>query len=345
MILIVDEALSRQKSTAMPLIECSSYRPPWYLTNGHVQTIYPILFRPRPKIAYTRERLDTPDGDFLDLDWAETDANRLAIICHGLEGCSVGIHELCMVSALNASGWDTVVLNFRGCGDSVNRTLRFYHSGETEDLNMVICHVSKRYAEIVLIGFSLGGNVILVYLGRDPAAVHPAVERAAVFSVPCDLAASVRKLGTFPNRFYTRRFLKSLAAKLRAKNAVLPDQLDLAGLDSIRTFQEFDDRYTAPIHGFFSAKDYWEKSSSSRYVAAIHVPTLLVNARNDPFLAPECFPVASARESETLYLESPASGGHNGFILRNPQNRYWTEFRALEFLNQGEPEFRISPKH
>jgi predicted alpha/beta-fold hydrolase len=318
----------------MPLIEHSSYHPPWYLTNGHVQTIYPILFRRRPEIAYRRERLHTPDGDFLEIDWSETGAGRLAIICHGLEGCSVGIHELCMVSALNARRWDALVLNFRGCGDSVNRTLRFYHSGETEDLDSVIRHAAKRYAEIVLIGFSLGGNVVLVYLGRDPAGVHPAVKQTVVFSVPCDLAASVRKLSTSANRFYMRRFLKSLSAKLRVKDAVLPGKLDLAGLDSIRTFEEFDDRYTAPIHGFRSARDYWEKSSSARYVASIRIPTLLVNARNDPFLAPECFPTPIARESRSLYLETPASGGHNGFILLNPQNRYWAELRTLEFLNQ-----------
>jgi hypothetical protein len=317
----------------MPILSVSSYRAPWFLSNGHIQTIYPILFRPRPKIAYERERISTADGDFLDLDWAKVGSKRLTILCHGLEGCSVGIHELCMVRALNAGRRDALVLNFRGCADEVNRTLRFYHSGETEDLRAVIAHAATRYDEIALAGFSLGGNVVLVYLGQRPDTVHPAVRRATVFSVPCDLAASARQLERVSNRLYMRRFLKSLSSKLRAKEAVLPGRLDLAGLDRIRTFREFDDRYTAPIHGFDSAEHYWAECSSGRYLRDIRVPTLLVNARNDPFLADECYPVEEATASDVVHLEMPETGGHNGFVLLNEENRYWTEIRALEFLD------------
>lgn len=317
----------------MPALDTSTYNAPWFLSNGHAQTIYPILFRPRPTVVYKRERIPTDDGDFLDLDWACVGSSLLVVLCHGLEGCSVGIHELCMVRALNDNGWDALVLNFRGCSDEVNRTLRFYHSGETGDLHTVVEHAAHRYEKIALVGFSLGGNVILVYLGRRPDTVHPSVQRAAVFSVPCDLAASASKLERFSNRLYMRRFLKSLRAKLREKDAVLPGRLDLSGLERIRTFREFDDRYTAPIHGFDSAEHYWSECSSGRYVQDIRIPTLLVNARNDPFLADECFPTEEAMKSNVFFLETPKAGGHNGFILWNNENRYWTEIRALEFLS------------
>jgi len=319
----------------MPVNPDSSYQAPWFLRNGHVQTIYPILFRPRPVIDYERERLDTEDGDFLDLDWARVGSKHLTIVCHGLEGCSIGIHALCMVEALNAGGHDALVLNFRACADAgriPNRTKRFYHSGETGDLRAVIAHAGQQYDTITLTGFSLGGNVILVYLGKHPETVHSSVKRAAVFSVPCDLASSSRRLASFANRLYMRRFLKSLATKLRAKEALLPGQFDLEGLDDIRTFQEFDDRYTAPIHGFDNAEHYWAECSSTPYLKQIRIPTLLVNALDDPFLTKECFPYAEAAALRHVHLETPGNGGHNGFILLNQENRSWTEKRALQFL-------------
>lgn len=330
------EFLHSAERSAFPVpVIRSSYRPPWFLRNGHLQTIYPILFRPRPKVSYDRERLETPDEDFFDLDWSRVGSNRVALICHGLEGCSVGIHELGMVTALNASRWDAVVLNFRGCSGELNRTLRFYHSGETGDLRFAISHIVRAYPEVALIGFSLGGNVILTYLGQDAGSVAPAVRCAAVFSVPCDLAASARKLERLPNRIYLRRFLKTLRAKVIRKAPQFPNELDITGIERIRTFRAFDDRYTAPIHGFRDAGDYWRRCSSGRYAADIRVPTLLVNARNDPFLPKACFPVARAEANPHLFLEMPTHGGHNGFVALNEENRYWSESRALKFLEES----------
>lgn len=319
----------------MPLVNPSTYRPPWYLGNGHVQTIWPILYRPRPEVRYERERIETPDGDFLDLDWSTVDGERLVIVCHGLEGCSAGIHELGMVSAFNAAGWDAVVLNFRGCSGEMNRTLRFYHSGETEDLRLVVAHAAARYREIGLTGFSLGGNVVLMYLGKVPAGVHPAVAGAAVFSVPCDLGASARHLEQPANIIYLRRFLRHLSNKVRAKARLMPDVLDVSGIEQLRNFRQFDDRYTAPIHGFPDAETYWRECSSARYVTNIRVPTLLVSSLDDPFLPPSCYPTEQATRSECFFLETPKSGGHNGFMVRGSHNRTWAEERAVKFLGDA----------
>ncbi len=319
----------------MPLVEPSSYRPPWYMGNGHVQTIWPVLYRPRPTVKYRRQRIETPDGDFLDLDWSEVGADRLAVICHGLEGSSQGIHEISMVSALNAAGWDAVVLNFRGCSGEMNRTLRFYHSGETEDLRQVVELAARSYAEIGLSGFSLGGNVLLMYLGREPDRVPAAVTGAAVFSVPCDLGASARHLEHPANTIYLRRFLRNLTAKVMAKAKLMPDLLDVRGIRALRNFRQFDDRYTAPIHGFPDAETYWQECSSARFVDRIQVPTLLVSALDDPFLPDSCYPYEKARESQHFHLETPRFGGHNGFMVRGPGNRNWAEGRAVEFLEDG----------
>jgi len=320
----------------MPLVEPSSYCPPWYLGNGHVQTIWPVLYRPRPEVKYQRERIETPDGDFLDLDWARVGGERVVVICHGLEGSSAGIHELGMVSAINAAGRDALVMNFRGCSGEMNRTLRFYHSGETEDLRLVVAHAARSYSDVALSGFSLGGNVVLMYLGKSPELVHPAVSGAAVFSVPCDLGASAKCLEHPANVIYLRRFIRHLSAKVRSKAKLMPGVLDVNGIERLRNFREFDGRYTAPIHGFADAETYWRECSSANYVGQIRVPTLLVNALDDPFLPPACYPVEQARQSQSFYFECPKFGGHNGFMVRGSHNRTWAEARAVEFL-EGAP--------
>ena len=324
----------------MPFIDRSTYRPPWGLSNAHVQTILP-QFRSVRGVAYRRERIATPDGDFLDLDWSEAGAKRLAILSHGLEGNTQRTYILGMVKALRRGGWDALAWNYRGCSGEPNRKLRSYHSGETGDLHTVLQHaVSQgRHAEIALIGFSLGGNITLKYLGEQGTAVHPLVKKAVTFSVPCDLESGALKLARPAAKLYMLRFLRSLRQKVREKKRMFPGRIDDAGLDRIRTFHEFDDRYTAPIHGFKDAHDYFTRCSSRQFLQAIRIPALMVNARNDPFLAEPSFPFEEARASEHFFFEAPAHGGHTGFISFNRGGEYWSETRALSFLNGG-PEMR-----
>jgi predicted alpha/beta-fold hydrolase len=295
-----------------------------------MQTILPVLFPRRLILPFDRERLELNDGDFLDLDWSRSGRKRVAILSHGLEGGSKDVCVRGMAAALVAAGWDVLAWNFRGCGGEANRLLRFYHSGETGDLAAVIEHAAAAYERIALIGFSLGGNVTLKYLGEERT--HPAVVAGIGISVPVDLAACCRILDhRWANRIYLRRLLKRLIAKAQAKARQFPE-FDIAGAQAIRTFAEFDGRYTAPLHGFHDARDYWARSSARPFLTRITVPTLLLNARNDPLLAPQCFPREEAEANPALFLEMPESGGHVGFMDLAHGLKPWSELRVVEFL-------------
>ncbi|GAA4372772.1 YheT family hydrolase [Hymenobacter koreensis] len=325
----------------MPLVSDSPYRPPFYLFNGHLQTIVPSLMRAVPEVQYQRQRVETPDGDFLDLDWARTEyvTDSLAIISHGLEGDAGRPYVRGMARALNRAGIDSLAWNYRSCSGEPNRLLRAYHLGDTDDLHFVVQQAvaTGRYRRVFLTGFSAGGNVTLKYLGEDASRVPTAVERAAVFSVPTDLKAGSEQISRIQNRVYLNRFLKSLRLKIRQKAELLPGQLDLEGLDELSNFPQFDNRFTAPMHGFKSADEYYEHSSSGRYLDGIRIPTLLVNAQNDPFLAPTCFPHEAAKRSPYVFLETPEEGGHVGFAEGTPDGVYYSERRAVEFLTAAVP--------
>lgn len=327
----------------MPLVAESHYQPPFYLFNGHLQTIVPSLWRTVPEVTYQRERLELPDGDFLNLDWSRLPAMRptdgLAIVSHGLEGDASRPYVRGMVRALNRAGLDALAWNYRSCGGEMNRLLRSYHLGDTQDLDLVLRHAlaTGRYQRAYLLGFSAGGNVTLKYLGEDAARVPAEVKRAAVFSVPTDLQASSEYIGRPQNQVYMRRFLKSLRQKIRDKAALLPGQIDLEGLEALRNFPQFDDKYTAPMHGFDSAEAYYQYASSGRYLSGIRVPTLLVNAQNDPFLPASCYPREVAANSPFVFLETPSDGGHVGFAEGSPDGEYYSERRAVEFLTAEVP--------
>jgi len=315
----------------MPFITDSSYRSAVWLPGGHAQTIFPALFRKVKPVTNQRERLELDDGDFLDLGWSGKNRSKLAILSHGLEGHLHSGYIQGMAAALVKNGYDVLAWNFRGCGDESNRLISFYHSGATHDLAAVIDHAGKNHPakSIDLIGFSLGGNMTLKYLGERGTGLPEKIRRAVAFSVPCDLADSSAKLSSLANRLYMDRFLRSLRKKIRSKESSFPGQLDLAGLEMIRNFQQFDDRFTAPLHGFKDANDYWKRSSCRQFLPAISIPTLLVNAANDPFLGAKCYPIEEARSSESFHLEIPKTGGHVGF----PETGgYWSERRAVEFL-------------
>lgn len=322
----------------MPVIGNSTYQAPWWLPGGHAQTIHPALFRRVTAVAGRPERLELADGDFLDLEWSEGQGERLAILSHGLEADMHTRYILGMSAALIRRGWDVLRWNFRGCGATPNRLLRMYHSGATEDLHAVVCHALDRHpARLVdLIGFSLGGNLTLKYLGERAMDLPQRLQRAVAFSVPCDLACSSRQLSLPSNRMYMERFLGTLRAKIREKHRLFPGQIDVTGLDQIRDFQEFDDRFTAPLHGFRDAEDYWARNSCRPFLPHITLPTLLVNAANDPFLGPGCHPREEAAGSGCLHFESPATGGHVGFPGCSRQGEYWSEIRTTGFLAEDQ---------
>lgn len=314
----------------MPLLS-SAFKAPWLLRNGHVQTILPALVRRSPRLTLRPERLELPDGDFLDMWWTGSGAPKLVIISHGLEGSSDAAYIRGMAAACNQAGWEALTWNFRGCGEE-NRLAKFYHSGATEDLSHIVSLAARRYECIALAGFSLGGNLTLKYLGES---TPPAcIVAGAAISAPVDLAACAAKLDRDPaNRLYLRRFMKTLVEKIESKARRFPGQINTEGLHAITTFREFDDRYTAILHGFRDAADYWARSSSRQYLTNIDRPALLVNARNDPFLAEECFPFAEANSSKCFFFEAPESGGHVGFLDLKEGLRPWYERRVTSFLN------------
>ncbi len=318
----------------MPIVEGSGYRAPIFFRNPHAQTVYPSVFRKIHGLNYVRERIITQDDDFLDLDWSTVGSAGLAITLHGLEGDSRRSYMKGMVRAMNSHGWDAVAVNFRGCSGEPNRRTRMYHSGETQDLQLVIDHAlsSGQYRYISLIGFSLGGNVILKYLGESGASVNPAIMAAVALSAPCDLKSCSDKLDHWSNWAYSARFLKLLRKKIETKAARYPHLIDISNLASVKTLKDFDEKFTAPIHGFRNADDYYRRSSSRQFIGAIRVPCLLINSQDDPFLTPECYPLEEARTNPSLFLEIPEHGGHVGFVSFNERGNYWSETRSAQFV-------------
>ncbi|GAB4004293.1 alpha/beta fold hydrolase [Spirosoma migulaei] len=340
----------------MPLIAPSSYKPPTRLWNGHLQTIIPSLFR-KVAVSYVRERIETPDDDFLDLDWANSMNSEqwimnnaeipsqhyplsithypLVILTHGLEGSSTSPYLAGMVRHLTQNGFDCLAWHYRSCSGEMNRQQRFYHVGETGDLQLVIQHaLSKGYQTIYLMGFSAGGNVTLKYLGEHGTAVHPAIKKAVVFSVPMYLMGSARRLEQWDSLVYNYRFNRTLKRKVLEKAAVMPGIFPTEAVRKVRSVREFDNTFTAPMNGFLDVEDYYTRSSSLQFIPAITIPTLIVNAKNDPFLSPECFPSELARELPNMWMEFPEQGGHCGFPAKDEgiQGTYWSEKRAVAFL-------------
>ena len=312
------------------------YKPPWMFRNGHLQTLYPGLFRSVKGVVFERRRITTPDGDFLDLDWSRVGSRRLAVISHGLEGHSRRPYMLGMARALNDDHIDVLAWNYRGCGGEPNRLVRMYHNGVTDDLHRVVAYGLETggYHTVYLIGFSLGGNLTLLYLGRQAEPVPQQVRAAITFSVPCDLTDASRQMEKRANAIYMRQFLISLHQKIKAKQHRYPGILDDAGFSRIKTFQQFDDRYTAPLHGFRDAQDYWTRCSSRPWLAGIEVPALIVNALDDPFLTGGCYPLQECALNPRVTLETPRHGGHVGFVDFRADGRYWSEQRALAFIRQ-----------
>jgi predicted alpha/beta-fold hydrolase len=315
----------------MPVIKNQNYVHPFFLFNGHIQTIVPALLRTAPALPFDRERITTPDGDFLDIDWLRSSSDRLLIISHGLEGNSRRPYMLGMANNFFVNGWDVLTWNFRGCSGEMNRRPIFYHSGATYDLETVLSHAQEGYREICLVGFSLGGNVTLKYLGEDHPTRHK-VKKAVAISVPLDLSGSSDQIARRENTLYTQRFLKTLREKVVEKSHMFPNEIKINALGRIRNLREFDDAYTGPLHGFEGAEDYYTQCSSLNFLSKIEVQVLILNARNDPFLSSSCYPDVLGVHLPHVFMDFPDTGGHVGFAPRNRKEVYWSEKRALEFL-------------
>lgn len=308
-----------------------AYTPPLILFNKHLETIYPSLLRNVEFRKPERERINTPDDDFLDLDWYRQGAEKCVIISHGLEGNSQRAYVRGMAKAFFERGYDVLTWNYRGCGEEINRQLRFYHSGATDDLQTVIQHAATRYPALYLVGFSLGGNITVKYMGEKQ--VHPAVRKAVAISAPLNLYTSCLVISQPSNWIYNRRFLKSLSKKVLSKSAIRND-LSATKLNEIKSLKEFDDIYTGPIHGFKDAMDYYTQCSGLHFIEFIDRPTLIMSAKNDPFLSPDCFPSEKFKGHPHVEFDFPAHGGHVGFALFREKGLYWSEMRALAFIQE-----------
>ncbi len=331
----------------------AEYRAPAWLPGGNLQTIYANLLIRVPQVAYRRERLELPDGDFLDFDWADgvldtqqdADAQRtemrgattpVVVLIHGLEGSARSHYARGLMSHVGARGWDGVVAHFRGCSGEDNRLPRAYFAGDSEDVERMLRHVKSRHpdAPLYAVGVSLGGNALLRWLGEQGEAARALVDRAAGVSAPLDLTAAGSVLDHgFNRRFYTARFLHTLRAKALRKAARFPGLLDAKAIAAATTFREFDTLVTARLHGFRDADDYWFKVSSKPVLKSIAVPTLVLNAKNDPFLPAWALPSA-ADVSPAVTLDQPETGGHVGFPSGPfPGRLDWLSQRLLQHFS------------
>jgi predicted alpha/beta-fold hydrolase len=331
---------ARARPSPVCAFQPSRFRAAAWLRGAHGQTIAGRLLRRAKPQGLTRVRVDTPDGDFLDLDIVSgaRPGRPLVLLLHGLEGSARRGYALNMYRALDTYGVAAVGLNFRGCSGDPNRLRRSYHSGETGDLRFVLDVLARRFPDspLGIIGFSLGGNVLLKWLGEEGAAAVPRVLACVAVSVPFDLGVCATTLeSTFMGRFYMRRFLATLLQKTEAKSAILGDQVDLARVRRARNFREFDDAATAPLHGFADAADYYARSSSAGFLARVRVPTLLVQAEDDPFFPIGAMPWEAIRANPCLQPVVVPGGGHVGFVTGTPwAPRFWLEEEASRYLAQ-----------
>lgn len=319
----------------MPNIH-STYKPPFIFKNGHISTIFSSKLRTPPAIKQTRERLVLKDGDFIDLDWSysKKKTNKVIVLLHGLEGNAQRTYMIGTASVSNKNGWDTVAVNFRGCSGEPNNLYKSYTAGATEDLEEVITHILEKdmYTEIALNGFSLGGNLLLKYLG-ERVVLPSEIKKAVAVSTPLSLEKSLDELNKYTNLVYSKFFLLSLKKKFEEKVKSFPEHASKADLKRIKTLLDFDTIYTSKAHGFKNAYEYYQKNSCLQFLHRISIPVLILQAKNDSFLSPSCYPVSLAEKLKSIYLEIPKYGGHVGFYDKN--NVFYNEKRLVQFLEKN----------
>jgi predicted alpha/beta-fold hydrolase len=316
----------------MPLVS-SNYKPPFLLRNGHFSTIYSGVFRKVHGLQQKRERLELADGDFLDLDWSNSisDTNKVVILIHGVEGNAQRHYITGSAKKFNQNNFDVCAINLRGCSGEQNRLYRSYHAGATEDLEAVINYIleNRRYNQIYIKGFSLGGNLVLKYIGESRT-IYKEIKAAIAISAPCDLYDSQIQFLKISNKIYGDRFKKQFKKKLRQKQLLYPNLVSKIDIKKLKTLKGFDDLYTSKAHGFIDALDYYEKCSCKQFLPSITIPSLIINAKNDSFLGEACYPFDEALANPNLHLEVPDFGGHVSFWGK--KNSSYAEERGVEFL-------------
>ncbi|WP_372768922.1 YheT family hydrolase [Lutibacter sp.] len=317
----------------MPLLK-STYNPSVLYRNSHFNTAYKTLFF-TGTINYSRERIKTGDDDFIDLDSSSVGSDTLVLALHGLEGSSKSKYIISALNFLNSQNIDGAALNFRGCSGEDNNKPYSYHSGKTDDVDLSISYLlsKNKYRNIFLLGFSMGGNIALKYMGTSKN-MPSEIKGALAISVPCDLKGSATVLESLHNIVYQNMFMKTLREKSLLKFTKFPESnLSKEAIENAKTFKDFDNAVTAPLFGYKNADDYWERNSSKQFISEIYKPTLLINALDDSFLSESCFPFSEAENHQKLYFEAPKYGGHVGFnSTLLGRDLLWSEKRIFEFI-------------
>lgn len=343
-------------------VASNAYVAPFWLLGGHLQTIIPSLFHPGPEIKYQRERWELADGDFIDVDWTappaalasqpaaatkdcaagvahELDAEQpLVVIFHGLEGSSQSQYVKCLLAAVLAKGWRGVVIHFRGCSGEPSRLPRTYYAGDSVEIELMLARVRRRYPykPLYAVGYSLGGNALLKWQGELGHSQLLQVSKAVAVSAPMDLQSSAISIDSGLNRiFYSRMFLNSMRPKALALSRRFPGLLNEHKIVNANSIQEMDAAVTAVLYGAKSAFDYYQQNAAKPYLTKINVPTLIINAKNDPFM-PANFLPTSNEVSAFVTLDYQPQGGHVGFFAPKPKQAHgWLAHRIVEFLDQG----------
>jgi uncharacterized protein len=322
-------------------VQHPAYRSPGWLPGGHLQTLWPLL-RQGPLPAYRRERWDTPDGDFIDLDWVDGPPGApLVVLFHGLEGSSRSHYARALMAHLAGAGWSGVVPHFRGCSGEPNRLPRAYHSGDSAEIHWILQRLRARLGPrrpLFAAGVSLGGNALLKWLGEGGEAHREVIQAAAAICPPLDLTLAGHALGRGLNRVYSRNFLLTLKPKALAKLAHHPGLADAEAIRRAASLYAFDNAYTAPVHGYRNTDDYWLRASSRHWLRHIRVPTLLLSAGNDPFVPAAALP-RRTELSRAVHFECPDHGGHVGFLAGPwPGHLGWLPRRLHAFFAAHLPD-------
>ena len=320
----------------MPVFE-SDFLPTIPFRNGHFNTMYRPLFM-KDTISYKRKRITTWDNDFIDLDFSTTNSETLILLIHGLEGSSESKYIISHANHFNNLGFDVVSFNLRGCSGEDNLLLSTYHSGKTEDVDFVVNYLlnNYQYKNLIIVGFSLGGNLTLKYLGEKSNAISSNIKGGIAVSVPIHIASAEKEMDKLKNKLYMEMFFKTMKNKILEKSHKFPEyKLDKDKLFKATKFKHLEYLYTAPVFGFDSPEDYWEKASSKPYLMQIKVPTFLINSTDDSFLSRQCYPIEEAKKSDYFFFEEPKFGGHCGFMTSfKPKENRWLEYRMERFIQE-----------
>lgn len=311
------------------------YTPPFWLRNGHFHTIYASKFLKTSAVPYHRERWDTPDGDFIDVDLLMNQNKRVIILGHGLEGSSRRPYMKTAAQFFFSQGWDVIAWNSRSCSGEMNKMPKLYSHGDTTDLDFVVSEAAEEYEEISLLGFSMGGAIILNWLGRKGEGIDAPIGAAIAVSSPCDIKAASRNLEKGVKKIYGNYFLKKLKEKIKVKATQFPGFLDTQGIDKIDTWLEFDERFSAPLNGLASAEEFYKYCSAIERLQQIRVPTLLLSALDDPILSSSDYPVDQIKENDYLQSCFTKYGGHVGFLRKPLKGPSFAEEVALQFIENN----------